>query len=373
MPVPPRDKLPPPPTVPGLSLMRCVSGSHAYGMDTPESDIDIRGVFVPDRVYLLGCTKHVEQVEAKPDTVMYALQKYMALCRNANPNILELLFVPDDCVLETHPIYTALHDNREVFLSRKVRFTYSGYAISQLKRIRTHRRWLLDPPQKPPVRQDFGLPEGESLISREQVGAFYVTLAHVLRDAAELVLQDLHREVLDILQSEMFPGWEGVIQRGGIPQEALPTVQKLTGASDNFIQVLQHEQSFYAAVNEWKRYNNWKRERNPVRAALEAKYGFDVKHASHLVRLMLQGETLMRTGKLLVRLPNAEDVRRIRSGIWLDGQPVRYEAVEEFAQEAEQRMQALYESPDCPLAKIADANAIDELCMKLVEQVWRTR
>lgn len=372
MPVPPRDKLPPPPTVPGLVLMRCVSGSHAYGMDTPESDIDIRGVFVPERVYLLGCTKHVEQVEAKPDTVMYALQKYMALCRNANPNILELLFLPEDCILETHPIYQLLHDARNVFLSRKVRFTYSGYAVSQLKRIRTHRRWLLDPPKEPPKRGNFGLPEGESLISREQVGAFYVTLAHVLRDVAELELQLVHDRVLEILRSEAFPGWEGLIQRGGIPPEALPAVQQLTGASDNFIEVLQHEQSFYAAVNEWKRYNEWKRTRNPARAALEAKYGFDVKHASHLVRLMLQGESLMQTGTLTVRLPNAADIRRIRSGIWLDGTPVQYEVVEEFAQTAEKRMQELYESKDCPLAKVADANRIDQLCMELIERAWST-
>ena len=367
----PLDKLPSPPTVPGLPILRVVTGSHAYGTDTPESDIDIRGIFVPNREYVLG-TRRVEQVEGKPDTVMYALQKYIALARNANPNILELLFAPADCYLEVRPLGARMIESRNLFLSRKARFTYSGYAYSQLKRIETHRRWLLHPPPCAPCRSDYGLPEGEGLIGREQLGAFFVVLAHLLRDIADTMpdMDDLYHAVTEIIRSESFPGWEGVIQSRGVPVEALPLVQKLTGASDNFIQTLQREQAYYRAVDEWKKYQNWLRTRNPARAVLEAKYGFDVKHASHLVRLMIAGETLMRTGNLVVRPDNADDLRRIRQGIWLDGSPITYEAVVAFAKEAEDRMQTLYASPDCPLPKAPDAPTMDLLCMTIFKEAW---
>jgi hypothetical protein len=40
---------------------------------------------------------------------------------------------------------------RDLFLTRKAKFTFSGYAMAQLKKIRGHNRWLNDPqPVEPP-------------------------------------------------------------------------------------------------------------------------------------------------------------------------------------------------------------------------------
>lgn len=367
-----REDLPPvPPDLPGLLLMRCVAGSQAYGMATPESDVDIRGVFVPTMDYMLGFMKRVEQIERKPETVIYALQKYMHLACNANPNILELLFMPDDCVLEEHPLFRLLKDNRKLFLSKKVRWSYTGYASAQIHRINRHRHYLLHPLTKQPKRSDYGLPEGESLIAREQMGAFCVTVAHMLRDiAAELPhLNDLYNDVIEIVQSEGFMGWEGLVQKcGGVPHEALKPVQKLTGASDNFIEVLQHEQAYYHATDEWKKYQEWQKARNPTRAAMEAKFGFDGKHASHAVRLVRQGEEIMRTGELQVRLPDAQKIRAIRDGVWLDGTPITYEKLVEYVKQKELDMQQLYDSPACPLSKQPDRKALDELCIEVTRK-----
>jgi len=365
-----KSDLPPSPSdLPGLLLMRCVSGSQAYGMATETSDVDIRGIFVPTLDYMLGFMKRVEQIERKPETVIYALQKYMALAANANPNILELLFVQDDYLLEVHPLYQLLVENRKLFLSKKVRFTYTGYASAQLHRIDRHRHYLLHPPTKQPKRVDYGLPEGEKLVSREQMGAFWVTVAHILRDIADELphLNDLYVDALSIIESEGFPGWEGLVQKcGGVPRGALKIVQKLTNATDNFIEVLQHEQAYYHAADEWKKYQKWQESRNPARAALEARWLMDTKHASHAIRLVRQGEEIMRTGTLQVRLPDADKVRAIRDGIWFDGTEITYEKVMEFVKQKELDMQALYKSPECPLPKEPDRKALDELCIELV-------
>lgn len=77
----------------------------------------------------------------------------------------------------------------------------------------------------------------------------------------------------------------------------------------------------------------------------------------------------MRTGELLVRLPNADQIRRIREGIWLDGSPLTYAKLLAYAKAKESSMQALAAARDCPLPHNPDRKALDELCAQLIEEV----
>ena len=78
-------------------IFECVTGSRLYGTSTPESDTDIRGVFIPPEEYYLGFLNKVEQVEDKvSDVTHWELSKYLKLALDNNPNILELLFVPKE-------------------------------------------------------------------------------------------------------------------------------------------------------------------------------------------------------------------------------------------------------------------------------------
>lgn len=346
-------------------MYRVVSGSHAYGTATPESDVDVRGVFLPYQEYILGFLHHVEQVEADEET-QFEFRKFMYLASQANPNILELLFVPEDCLIETSRTGRMLRAYRHLFLSKKVLFTFTGYAHSQLHRIRTHRKWLFNPPTHQPERADFGLPS-ETLISREQRGAFYVLLAHLLRDNPEM--EALFEAVKEVIEAEEFPGWEGIVQKRGIPDEAMPYAQLLTGASDNFIAALQREQAYHRAVDEWSKYNDWKKKRNPARAELERKFGLDTKHASHLVRLMWMGEEILRTGTLTVLRPDADKLLAIRNGTWIDGTPVcpdTFNVIEQWAQDQEVKMREVYDSKTCELPKKPRMNEINDLCLAVI-------
>lgn len=55
-------------------------------------------------------------------------------------------------------------------------------------------------------------------------------------------------------------------------------------------------------------------ERNPARAALEDRYGYDTKHAMHLVRLLKMGQEVLSESTLVVRRPDAEWLLGIRDG-----------------------------------------------------------
>lgn len=132
-----------------------LSGSRAYSLSTPTSDDDYRGVFIgePSNVFgLYPC----EQVEKTGDNVVYEMGKFIRLAKDCNPNIIELLYMPASTIIETTPWWEMLQDNRHLFLSRKARFTFSGYAMAQLKKIRSHYQRIIQPwPEAAPLAADY--------------------------------------------------------------------------------------------------------------------------------------------------------------------------------------------------------------------------
>ncbi len=69
------------------------------------------------------------------DEVFYSIQKYMILLLKANPNVLGLLWLPDNCYVKVTKLGKILIDNRDIFISKKVYYSYTGYAYGQLKRM----------------------------------------------------------------------------------------------------------------------------------------------------------------------------------------------------------------------------------------------
>lgn len=134
--------------------VRC--GSRAYGLDTPQSDEDTRGVCIPPKRYLLGLERFEQHVSPSGDHVVYALEKFVRLALDANPNIVETLFTEPPDLLRCTPAGQRLRDVRERTLSRRVGERFMGYALDQLQRMQRHHRWLRDPPAREPVVEDFG-------------------------------------------------------------------------------------------------------------------------------------------------------------------------------------------------------------------------
>lgn len=118
-----------------------ITGSQAYGMNTKDSDLDIQGLFIPPIDYLVGLHK-VEQVvlpknkELNMEGTMYALDKWYRLMVDQNPNVMELLWHEENMYLHRNSEYwPLLHDNRFKLLSKKLKYTYAGYAFAQMQRL----------------------------------------------------------------------------------------------------------------------------------------------------------------------------------------------------------------------------------------------
>ncbi|HEY1201012.1 MAG TPA: nucleotidyltransferase domain-containing protein [Niastella sp.] len=130
----------------GLLLFECISGSKAYGLNTPTSDTDIKGVYYLPKAQFYGL-EYIPQISTETsDEVYYELGRFVELLTKNNPNILELLASPEDCVLYRHPIMNRLHIN--MFLSKLCKETFGGYALTQIKKARGYKKKIITPLMK---------------------------------------------------------------------------------------------------------------------------------------------------------------------------------------------------------------------------------
>jgi len=115
-------------------IYRCVVGSRAYGLETDESDTDLRGIYLAPADLQWSLFGAPEQFEDNATQSCYwELQKFLTMALKANPNILECLYSP--LVEKVTPLAEELLKMRERFLSQMIFQTFNGYAMSQFKKI----------------------------------------------------------------------------------------------------------------------------------------------------------------------------------------------------------------------------------------------
>ena len=104
------------------TIVQHMAGSHAYGTSTPTSDVDVRGVFVADKVQICTPFFPIREVtlEDQEDGKMYELNTFMKLYCDMNPNIIETLWVDESDVIVNTPAYQKLRQHRAELLSSKV-------------------------------------------------------------------------------------------------------------------------------------------------------------------------------------------------------------------------------------------------------------
>lgn len=136
------------------TIYKVVSGSHSYGTNLPTSDLDVRGICIPPKEYYFGLHNFEQHISQQPDETIFSLNKFFKLAFDCNPNIVELLFVDERHILEIDRFGQMLRDNRHLFLSQRALHTFSGYAHSQLQRIKHHFYWLQNPVTERPEQSD---------------------------------------------------------------------------------------------------------------------------------------------------------------------------------------------------------------------------
>jgi len=274
------------------TIYHTIVGSTAYGLNTKDSDIDKKGICIKPKEYYFGL-KNFEQQEFGKDEVIYCLQKFVKLARDCNPNIIEMLYVDPKFIQINTEYGERLRANRHLFLSTKAKFTFSGYAFSQLRRIKGHRKWIMFKEPQPNPEDYF---------------------CTKIRQGAD-------------------------------------------GKGIAYPHFREHE--YDADLKQYNNYLTWKKNRNPKRAELEEKYGYDCKHAMHLIRLLRMGQEILRTGEVQVLREDREELLELRNGLW------SYDKLIEEAEKAEKELAYLYDKS--PLQKSPRDKEINKLLIELTE------
>ena len=112
-----------------------LGGSHAYGTNIPGSDVDIRGIALNSKEEILGAANFEQVVNEATDTTIYSIRKIVSLLSNCNPNTIEMLGLKPEHYLYLSTIWQELLDNKKLFLSKRAKYSFGGYAFAQLRRL----------------------------------------------------------------------------------------------------------------------------------------------------------------------------------------------------------------------------------------------
>lgn len=361
-----------------------VAGSRAFGTHRADSDVDIKGVAIPPAAWFHGCMRQFDQAtdteaiatfvgdlqacerdavaKSKLEGTVFDLRKFLRLASEANPNILEVLFCRDEEVRLITKLGRRLRDARGIFLSARARHTFAGYATAQLRRIETHRHWLLHPPEREPSRSDFDLPErtvapteqlaAASAAIRSKVESWDVDLS-ALAEPERLDLQARIANLIGEMQITHDDRWKAS--------------GRAIGIEENFLLLLDRERRYKSARAHWEQYRQWKDHRNAARAGAEARFGYDVKHGAHLYRLLKMCGEILLTGEVHVWRGDrdAHTIQAILRGEW------PYDRLLGWAKDADAELSDLYSSRRFVVPVAPDPLLVDALCCELVERDLR--
>lgn len=116
-------------------ILLTLGGSHTYGMDKEDSDIDLRGVSLNSKEEILLGKDFEQVVETNTDTTVYSFNKILQLLKSNNPNTIEILGCKPEHYLYLSDVGRELLNNRKMFLSKICINSFARYASSQLRRM----------------------------------------------------------------------------------------------------------------------------------------------------------------------------------------------------------------------------------------------
>lgn len=339
-----------------LIILECISGSKAYGLDTPTSDTDIKGVFVLPKKEFYGL-QHIQQVNNETnDVVFYELGRFMELLSVNNPNILELLNTPPEAVIFKHPFLEAI--KIELILSKLCRETFGKFAYSQIKKSKGFKKKIVNPMTE----------ERKSVLSfcfvNYEQGAVPL---HKFLEIKGWKQEDCglvgipHMKDMFGLYHDVDSGFNGIVRHEKANELCLSSIPK--GLQQEALLYFNRD-GYSTYCKEYREYWEWVENRNEERYKNTQSHGknYDAKNMMHVFRLLEMACEIGKYGQVNVRRLNRDFLLDIKSGQY------EYEELLEMAERKKLEMEQAFELSMLP--EKPDWQSINTLTYELRDRFY---
>lgn len=296
---------------PQYLLLNCVSGSTAYNLTVPGSDVDKKGIFILPQKEFYGFHFQDQVANSSNDEVYFEIKRFLELLTKNNPNILELLNTPEEFVLARHPLMNLIKP--EDFLSKLCLDTFAGYAQTQVKKARglnkkinirfeSERKTVLEFCYV--IQKNGSVPLMEWLrennFSQHDCGL--TNVAH-FRDV--YLLYHNHQ----LTDGSWLKGIVSGTQAEDVQLSIIPTqIEPL--AVMNF-----NKDGYSVYCREYREYREWEEKRSELRYQSNLLNGknYDAKHMMHTIRLLSMAEEIALHGQVFVNRNDRNFLLKIRN------------------------------------------------------------
>jgi predicted nucleotidyltransferase len=343
----------------GLIILECISGSKLYGLDTPTSDTDIKGVFLLPKSDFYGL-KYIPQVcNETNDIVFYEFRRFMELLLQNNPNILELLNTPENAVIYKHKFLNGIKS--KLVLSKLCSNTFGKFAVSQIKKAKGLNKKIVNPVSKEKkgildfcyVNYENGAIPVQKFLNIQgwkQENCGLVSVAH---------MKDVYG--LYYYPEKLF---NGIVKNDSSNDVVLSSVPK----SYNQEAILYFNRDGYSIYcKEYSEYWEWVEKRNESRFENTKSHGknYDSKNMMHVFRLLEMAIEIGKYNQVNVKRPNRDFLLDIKSGKY------EYEDLIKMADQKQKEMEIAFENSTLP--EQPDYNIINDLTYKLRDKFYKEK
>lgn len=340
----------------GLIILECISGSRAYGLDTPTSDTDIKGVFILPKSEYYGLD-YIPQINNETnDIVFYELGRFMELLSVNNPNILELLNTPESSIIYKHPFLDVIKP--ELILSKLCNNTFGKFAVSQIKKAKGLKKKIVNPVAK----------ERKNILSfcfvNHENGSIpllkFLEIKGWKQENCGLASIPHMKDLYGLYYSETID-FKGVIKKSDSNNVSLSSIPKGTEQQA----VLYFNKDGYSTYcKEYKEYWSWVEKRNDERYKNTESHGknYDAKNMMHVFRLLEMAIEIGKEQKVNVKRPNRDFLLDIKAGTF------EYDTLLEMADQKQIEMEEAFAQsslPDSP-----DRDFINQLTYTLRDKFY---
>jgi predicted nucleotidyltransferase len=366
-------------------IFECISGSQAYGTNTEKSDEDIRGIFSYPKDKLISLFDYPDNVSDETnDITFYELKKFFNLAAKSNPNIIELLWLPEDCIKKSSPQMELILKNRDLFISKKAYNSFIGYSIDQIKKARGQNKWVNNPkPEEKPDKMDFCwfldvLSDVSDVMLKDQSEAFSSEVLEenikqnkfplrpkkvkdcedlmglAYHKAAKVEHTNIYRLYIDAMSGGVFQGSNKDLKLSSIKKEE---------EWHNFSGLLIfNEQAYEKELSDWENYWDWIKNRNPDRYKNQEEgiTDYDTKNLMHCVRLLYSVKNILEGKGPIVRFEGEklEFLMNIRNGEY------SFDELMEIVDEENHQLELLKQKSKVP--ESVDMEKINDLYIKVL-------